>query len=45
MLTTCACAESGVILESEFMLVDANDTPYARLFVRLCLASDFKVSA
>ena len=27
-------AESGVIIESEFMLVDSNDTPYARLFVR-----------
>lgn len=27
-------AESGVIIESEFTLVDSQDTPYARLFVR-----------
>ena len=26
--------ESGVIIESEFTLVDSQDTPYARLFVR-----------
>lgn len=27
-------SESGVIIESEFTLVDPNDTPYTRLFVR-----------
>jgi peroxisomal enoyl-CoA hydratase 2 len=28
------CTETGVIIESEFLLVDSNDTPYTRLFVR-----------
>lgn len=27
------CTETGVIIESEFLLVDSEDTPYARLFV------------
>jgi peroxisomal enoyl-CoA hydratase 2 len=43
--TLTECAESGVIIESEYTLVDPNNTPYSRLFVRFLLLPRLPSSA